>query len=156
MPRYHRITDPDGYPGEQAADLLTRKDDLLLLILKRLEAMSGTGGGGGTTPPINITAPTAIAKKLTITTIPLGAVNTERRFQFPVGTKQLTFHARNGNAVRIASEPGKVVGSNDPYFTLKANTVFCTDNFVIPENNVVTWYFSCAVASEVIEMVIGD
>ena len=160
---YRRVIGADGYPIEQVPDMFTRKDELLIQLDKTLRELlggapvpPGGGNGGGTPPPINF--PVTTSKKLYVASIPLGATaNVEVRYQFPTGTKQFALHARNGNVIRIASEPGKVATSLDPYFTLKANTAFSTEEMEVLSDpvNAFVWYFACSVASEVVEIIIG-
>lgn len=151
---YRRVLTPEGYPIEQAADVFTRRDDLLIQLdktLRQILALTGGGSGGGGTPVVF----PAKAQKLYTASVPLGVANTEVRWQIPAGTKQFGLHTRNGNAIRIASEPGKVAGSLDPYFTLKANTALECTELDIPGTADMIWYFSCSVANEVVEIIIG-
>jgi hypothetical protein len=157
---YKRVIGTDGYPIEQVGDILSRRDEILIQLDRTLRELLGGvpvppgGGNGGTIPP----AAPILSKNLYVVSVPLGATaNVEVRYQFPAGTKQIALHTRNGNAIRIASEPGKVAGSNDPYFTLKANNAYCTDNLntVGDPANVQAWYFACSVASEIVEIILG-
>jgi hypothetical protein len=140
-------------PEENLGDRLSRSDELQVMMLKVLRAIAAKLGapvdGGGT--PIS-----EKASSLFIATVPLGTADNEVKWQFPVGMKTFVMHSRNGNAVRLATQPGLVTSSSEPYFTLKANTAYSQDDLNI--GNVQpypTFYLACAVANEVIEIIIG-
>ena len=91
---------------------------------------------------------------LNVFNIPFTTANSEVKWQFPKGAKKFTMHTRNGSAVRIATQPGLVAGSNNPHFTLKANTSMDEGDFDIIDFRQ-TFYFACAQAGEVLEIIVG-
>jgi hypothetical protein len=143
----------DPIPQEQLLDRLSRNDELIVLLLGTLrsiaERLGGTSGGG----PIASDK----AVNLRITTIPLGLKDTEVKWQFTPGMKTFVLKTRNGNAVRMATDPGLVAISHDPFFTLNPLTVYSQDDLNI--GNVQpypTLYFACGVDNEVLELIIGE
>ena len=142
-PRYGPY--PPAEPGKELQTIIL----LLQQILEKLGTPSGDDGG---TPPPTI-------KNLRITTLPLGAANTEVEYQFVVGTKSVIIHARNGNEVRMASQQGIVaadpaVASLEPRFTLKANVAYGQEDLNISDLTQ-KLYFACGVANEVLEIIRG-
>ena len=96
---------------------------------------------------------------LRILTVPLGAANTEVKYIMPTGIKSFIMQARNNNEIRIATESGIVqyvpgTQSVDPRFTLKAGSSYSQENLNV-NNFQQTFYFSCAVDNEVLEIIIG-
>jgi len=143
-------------PLEQFKDRFTRVDELLVMeigLLRQIAARLGApSGGDGGTP-----APSDKAQRLRVATLQLGAANTETTWQLPPGINTFTLQSRGGNAVRMASQPGVVALSNDPYFTLKAGVVYSQDELDIALlQPAAVLYFSCSVANEVLELIIGE
>lgn len=129
-------------PGSKPIDWFTRMDELQILLNVKLDSL------------LKLARRADKAKHLQIATIPFITANTEVKWQFPLGTKRFVMHTRSGSAVRMATERGKVAGSQDPYFTLKANTAYSDEDFFI-EDFSQTIYFACAVATEVLEIIMG-
>jgi hypothetical protein len=148
-------------PNEQYFDRTSRQDELLVVQIGLLKAIaeklgasvSVPGDGGSQT---TIVSESDKSKNLAIITIPLGTADTEKRWQFPIGMKTFVMHSRNGNEVRMATHPGIVADSNEPYFTLKANTAYSQDDLNIGNiQPYPTLYFACPAADEVLEIIIG-
>ncbi len=141
-------------PAENFLDNITRVDELLVIqvgLLKSIAAKLGVPTDGNPGTPSDLGG----IKNLQIVTLPLGAsANVEVPFQFAIGTKSFIIHARNGNAVRMATQQGVVAASQEPYFTLKAGTVYTQDDLLIRDFTQ-KFYFACSVASEVLEIIQG-
>lgn len=140
----------EEYPNEQFLDKFSRKDEIIIQLNESIRTLIQTISG--ITPAQNL--PPVKVKYLMVVTVPLISMSTEYHYQFPVGTKRFDLHTRNGNAVRIATEPGKVAASNDPYFTLKADTAYSSEDLNIIDFSQ-TFYFACDADGEVVEMILG-
>lgn len=159
----HPIFEIDGRP-KYAPGIAVVPYSLTLILAKLTEVanmLAGlpvttptTPGSPGTTPVVSDKI-----KHLSITNVQLPAANTEYVFTFPVGTQGFVMHARNGNIIRMSTEQGVVasdpaVQSNNPRFTLKANTVYSQDDLNISDF-LQTFYFACGTAGEVLEIITG-
>jgi hypothetical protein len=125
-------------------------------ILAKLTEIAGllgatpTPGSPGTPPVVSDKI-----KHLSNGIVRFSVADTEYAYTFPVGTKAFVMHTRGGAAVRLSTEPGVVAsGTQDPRFTLKANTAYDQEDLLIPDTGQ-TFYFACAVAGEVLEIIVG-
>ena len=86
-------------------------------------------------------------------TFPLVTADKEYEVYLPKGVKFFTLHVRDGTAIRMSHLQGRVSGSEEPYFTLKANTSWDEQNVDVNRN--IRWYVACGSASKVVEVIAG-
>lgn len=84
---------------------------------------------------------------------PMATADKEYEIYLPKGTQFFTLHVRDGTAIRLASQQGKVSGSENPYWTHKANTSWYEDRFLFLRN--LRLYAACGSASKVVELIVG-
>jgi hypothetical protein len=112
-------------------DVFTRIDNQLQEVLRRVR------------PP---------AKRPAVIIRELIAADTEYDWEIPAGCKKFTMHCRDGTAFRISWLAGKVANSEEPYFTVKANTSYNEDNLDVEPGT--RLYLACSSAAKVIEIIV--
>jgi len=91
--------------------------------------------------------------EIRVLNIPLETADKEYEVYFPKGTQFFTLHTRDGTAIRLSHEEGKVNASDPPYWTLKANTSWSEDRLYIIRN--LRLYVACGTAAKVVEVIVG-
>jgi len=95
------------------------------------------------------------ANRMLIANIDLPTADKEYPWALPKGTQWFTLHARNGSAIRVAVESGKVADKVPPYFTLTPDAGWDERGFRINTRHGLPLYFACGTAGEVVEAFIG-
>ena len=156
------VLTPDGLPTEHFVDRYSRLDELMVVqvnLLREISAKLGITipipGGNGTGNPTQ----SERIKNLRVAVVPFPVADTEVPYVFAIGTKSFLMHSRSGNEIRMSTQQGIVAAnpvtiSQDPHFTLKANTVYNQDDLNIRDFTQ-TFYFACSTAGEVLEIIIG-
>lgn len=74
----------------------------------------------------------------------------------PANCKYVSIQTRDGTAVRIAFETGKVAASTAPFFTIRANSAYNVPESINPcltPGVALTVYAACAEAGKILELV---
>ena len=82
--------------------------------------------------------------------VTLTTTNTEYIWKSRGRLQQVIFQVRDATALRFAFETGKVAGSTDPYFTLKANGVMTFDGMDV--GGTMWIYFAATGTGKIVEI----
>ena len=95
------------------------------------------------------------ANKIVMANIDIPRANEEVPWAIPKGCIWFTLQVRDGTAVRVAVESGKVASSQPPYFTLKADNSWDERTFGIDPRHGFPLFLACSTASKVVEVMLG-
>ncbi len=95
------------------------------------------------------------ANSIRVANIAIPVADKEVPWSLPTGCRWFTLQVRDGTALRIAYESGKVANSQPPYFTLKADNQWDEKHFEVDSPHGVQLYFACASAGKMVEVLLG-
>lgn len=96
-----------------------------------------------------------MANSIVIANIIIPEANKERSWALPNGCRWFTLQVRDGTAIRIAVESGKVAESQANYYTLKTDNEWDEKELGVDITHGLPLYFACAAAGKVVEVLMG-
>jgi hypothetical protein len=85
-----------------------------------------------------------------IVNIEVPEANTEYSQRLPKDTRKFAIHTRDGTAFRFAFDPGHVAKSQDPFFSVWANTSYPVDNILTHSKEEI--FVACPSSGKVVEL----